>query len=149
MWADGWASGNTAPTKTLTGPSTGLSSFPRGLAVRDGLLYVADQNSGAVRVYNASWIAPDTAPTKDLSGKATLLSDGPIGVTFNSAGQMFVIAATAARILVFSAEGPAPTLAISVKRGTGRNLATLQSPNTGSHRRRVARRARPLARSAA
>lgn len=118
MWADGWASGNTAPTKTLTGPNTGLSSFPRGLAVRDGLLYVADQNGGAVRVYSASWSAPDTAPTKELSGPATGLLSGPIGVTFNSAGQMFVSLGTASRLLVFSAEGPAPTMAISVKRGT-------------------------------
>ncbi len=91
-YAADWASGNTAPVKTVIGDATGLDS-PQGLAFdAAGQLYVANEyprGTYGVTAYAADWATGNTAPVKALTGSVAELHS-PQGLAFDSAGQMYV-----------------------------------------------------------
>jgi hypothetical protein len=94
------ATGDTAPTRTLTGAATGLNG-PIGLVVdmANGELVVTNSGNNSVTVYPRT-ASGNTAPTRQLIGPATGL-DQPFGVAVDVAhGELFV--ANAASITVYS-----------------------------------------------
>jgi hypothetical protein len=87
VYPSGWAGGNTAPTKTLKGPNTRLTS-PTGVAFdAAGNMYVTNDNW--VTVYANGWAGGNTYPIKTLEGRDTGLSL-PYAVAFDAAGSMYV-----------------------------------------------------------
>lgn len=62
------ADGDIAPLRTLAGPSTTFKS-PRGLAVFNGEVYVADQEAKAIDVYPVT-AAGNVAPTRRITSSA-------------------------------------------------------------------------------
>jgi len=88
VYAADWASGDTAPVKSLSGPpeATGLTR-PIGIAFDStNRMYIANQ-FGGVNVYEANWADGATAPVKvlDLMGLGS-----PLYVAFDSRGMMYV-----------------------------------------------------------
>lgn len=78
-----------APSKTLIGASTGLSS-PFGVAFdRDGAMYVSNGAISTVTAYAGNWESGNTAPTRTLIGASTELAQ-PRGIAFDSVGNMYV-----------------------------------------------------------
>ena len=47
------ANGNAAPTRTITGPATGLDN-PFGVTVVDGVIYVSNQSTPSLTMYPAT-----------------------------------------------------------------------------------------------
>jgi hypothetical protein len=93
------ANGDVAPVAILSGPNTGLTFYPQGLAVNGNRLFVtsgADTPTSSVLVYNLPLAtAPggnlaDVAPSVTIMGPDTKL-DGPIGLTFDPAGNLYVV----------------------------------------------------------
>jgi sugar lactone lactonase YvrE len=82
------ASGNTAPTRTITGCNTGLQD-PLGIA-RDaaGNLYVANGGASTITVYDPA-ASGDVAPTRTIAGGNTGLTN-PHGITLDGAGNLYV-----------------------------------------------------------
>src|SRR5215467_9275367 len=94
--------GNVAPTGTITGASTGLSS-PRHLLVDTSAnrLYVANQGGSSVLIFdNASTLTGNVAPTRVISGNATKLV-APIDVALDTTNNLLYVA-DGTSILVFA-----------------------------------------------
>jgi len=111
MYASNWASGDTAPIKTLRGAATGLT-VASGVAV-DGAGNLSVANAGrsvflpnvnasvraaasatgapSVTTYAAGWKSGNTAPTKTLKGAATGLGLNLGGIAFDSHGLLHVV----------------------------------------------------------
>jgi len=109
VYAANWATGNTAPIRTLKGAATGLK-VPSGVAIdsdgnlavvnvgldvppaRLGRVTMADPTfTPSVTTYAAGWRSGNTKPTKTLKGAATGLGISIGGIAFNSLGQLFVV----------------------------------------------------------
>ena len=91
-YAANWASGDTAPTKTLEGKKSKLN-YPSGIAFDGaGAMYVVNSglNGGAQSVaqFRANWSASD-APSRVLAGASTGLNF-PIDIAFDTAGRMYI-----------------------------------------------------------
>lgn len=79
--------GNVAPTQTITGSNTGLSTV-RGIAVDSAHnIYVA--NNGALTVF-AAGSNGNVAPIQDITGSNTGLNFNSFGMAVDSAGNMYV-----------------------------------------------------------
>jgi sugar lactone lactonase YvrE len=101
VYAPGWAGGNTAPTKMLTGPTTRLAQLVNGVAVDvAGNMYVANLTTHSVTMFAAGWASGDTAPTKTLAGIHTGLR-GPSGMAIDPAGNLYVASTSNNRVLMF------------------------------------------------
>jgi hypothetical protein len=75
---------------TITGPHTGLGSFPRGVAVdTSGKIYVANGfDVNAITIY-AAGASGDASPIATISGPHTHL-DGPLDVKLDAQGNIYV-----------------------------------------------------------
>lgn len=99
------ASGNVAPTVTISGSNTGLTC-PYGLSVdSSGNLYVADYGAGTVSVF-AKGASGNVAPTRTLTGLAD-----PLHAIADAQGNLYVSSITTPDIYVYApgANGNAPT----------------------------------------
>jgi hypothetical protein len=78
------ANGDIAPTRTISGASTGLD-FPTGLALdlTNNELFVANPNANSITVYSRT-ANGDIAPTRTISGASTGLNT-PTGLALDSA----------------------------------------------------------------
>jgi hypothetical protein len=89
VYAPDWASGDTAPIKTLIGGNTGLVT-PQSVAFDShNNMYVANWSSDSVTMYTAGWASGNTAPVKTLVGSNTGL-DFPIDLEFDGADNLYV-----------------------------------------------------------
>ena len=89
-YAGDWQNGDTAPSKTLAGISTGLAD-PQDVAIdSSGRTYTANLN-GDVTVHAADWAAGNTAPIRSIptSGANTGLID-PQGIDATDDGTIYV-----------------------------------------------------------
>ena len=77
-----WASGNTAPTRILTGAATGLNS-PSGIAFHNNVMYITNKGGNSVTAYDVTASA-NTAPIRTLNGADTDLSK-PSDIAFHNA----------------------------------------------------------------
>ncbi len=96
------ATGNLAPTGTISGSSTGLSS-PKRLLVDTSAnrLYVANQGGSSILVFdNVSTLAGNIAPTRVISGNATTLS-APVDIALDTTNDLLYVA-DGNSILVFA-----------------------------------------------
>lgn len=85
------ANGNIAPARTITGPATGLTNRPHGIAAApDGTIYVTTFDDNAIRIF-APDANGDVAPERIIRGRATGLS-GPNGITLSPDGQTIWVA---------------------------------------------------------
>lgn len=89
------AQGDAHPTRTISGPST-LLSGPRGIAVADGQIFVADHDAPAIDVFPVATGAG--SPIRRIAGPATGLTS-PSGIAV-SGGEIFVTQ-SAGTIVVF------------------------------------------------
>lgn len=113
------ANGNIAPVRTITGPATGLSNRPHGIAAAtDGTIYVTTFDDNSIRVF-APGADGDATPARIIQGRATGLS-GPNGITLSPDGQTLWVASQtnrSVRAFSSSADGAAtPTRVISGNR---------------------------------
>lgn len=117
-YADG-ANGNVAPTLTIAGTNTLLTS-PYGVTHdAAGNLYVADLGSSSVMIY-AAGASGNVAPTATITGANTGLS-APVGIALDAAGNIYVANDAANTITVYAA-------------GTSGNvlpMTTISGENTG------------------
>ena len=103
VYAPEWAKGNTAPIKTLSGPSTGLSA-PVGLAFdATGKMYVADFSGNVILVFAADWASGDRAPVKHLGGPNSGVN-GPTSIAWDAAGRMHVTNVLANTVTAYPAD---------------------------------------------
>ncbi|MBV8171050.1 MAG: SBBP repeat-containing protein [Candidatus Eremiobacteraeota bacterium] len=95
------ATGAAAPTATIQGAATGLSS-PFGVAVdSSGNVYVANEGSSSITEY-AAGTSGNVAPTKTISGASTGMLDIR-GIAVDSSGNIYVGDTTAHAIWIFGA----------------------------------------------
>ncbi|MEN9804883.1 MAG: hypothetical protein RIS41_1730 [Actinomycetota bacterium] len=83
VFAADWASGDTAPIRTLSGGATGLNR-PSGIAIHDNAMYITNSDGNSVTVYSPT-ASGNTAPIRTLSGGATGLSK-PSGIAIHDDG---------------------------------------------------------------
>jgi DNA-binding beta-propeller fold protein YncE len=119
---------NEAPTATISGLDTGLSS-PEGIALDSSLnIYVADESASSVYVYpplaSSTGLLNET-PTATISGSDTGLIS-PYGIALDSTtGKIYVADALATSVFVYPALGQSVGLPNEVP------LATISGTNTG------------------
>ena len=119
---------NEAPTATISGLDTGLSS-PEGIALdSSGNIYVADESASSVYVYpplaSSTGLLNET-PTATISGSDTGLIS-PYGIALDSTtGKIYVADALATSVFVYPALGQSVGLPNEVP------LATISGTNTG------------------
>jgi hypothetical protein len=87
--------GNTAPTTTINGTSTGLSN-PNAIALdSSGNLYVINRTNDSVTVYQRDSSDGNVGATATIAGVYTgLLGSTPHGVALDSSGNIFVATTT-------------------------------------------------------
>ena len=89
VYAPDWASGDTAPIKTLIGANTGLDD-PQSVALDSrNNMYVANYSSDSVTMYTPGWASGNTAPVKTLVGSNTGVNT-PSDLAFDSADNLYV-----------------------------------------------------------
>ncbi|MBV8284542.1 MAG: NHL repeat-containing protein [Candidatus Eremiobacteraeota bacterium] len=94
------SNGNVAPSETIAGSSTGLSS-PLGVAVdASGKIYVANNGNSSVTVY-AALSNGNVAPLDTISGSNTLLAS-PSGIAVDSQGYIYVANTANNTIAIFA-----------------------------------------------
>jgi 6-phosphogluconolactonase (cycloisomerase 2 family) len=89
VYGPDWASGDTAPIKTLIGGNTGLVAAISVAFDSHNNMYVANYSSDSVTMYSDGWASGNTAPVKTLIGTNTGLS-APIDLDFDSADNLYV-----------------------------------------------------------
>ena len=89
VYGPDWASGDTAPIKTLIGGNTGLDGPQRVAFDSRNNMYVANYSSDSVTMYNAGWAGGNTAPVKTLVGGNTGLNM-PSDLAFDSDDNLYV-----------------------------------------------------------
>jgi sugar lactone lactonase YvrE len=106
------ATGNAAPTATITGLATGLDR-PHALALdSSGNIYVTNGSGNSVTVYAAS-ATGNATPTATISGALTLLSN-PNGIALDDKGNIYVTNGTSVTAYAAGSSGNvAPTATIS------------------------------------
>jgi hypothetical protein len=106
------ATGNAAPTATITGLATGLDR-PHALALdSSGNIYVTNASGNSVTVYAAS-ATGNATPTTTISGALTLLSN-PNGIALDDKGNIYVTNGTSVTVYAAGSSGNvAPTATIS------------------------------------
>ncbi len=93
------ASGNVAPTRSISGSRTGLH-FPSAIVVgRHGNICVANRASNSITCYAAS-ANGDAAPVRTIHGPLTGLNV-PTGVAFDPAGNVYVANRSSNDIVVY------------------------------------------------
>jgi sugar lactone lactonase YvrE len=113
------ATGNAAPSVTITGSNTGLRN-PDGIAVdAAGQFYVTNANGPSITVYAAS-AAGNAMPLATIAGGNTGLNS-PRGIALDAAGRMYVANAGGNSITVYAASAA----------GNAMPLATIAGSNTG------------------
>lgn len=115
------ATGDTAPTRTLAGPATGLSG-PVGLVVDtvNGELFVSNADNNSITVYNLS-AGGDTPASRTIAGGFTGLN-APFGIAVDTLNNELVVA-NASSITVYgrAANGNEAPLRTLSGFGTGLN----------------------------
>lgn len=99
-----WDGGNTAPTKTISGGSTGLAQPPMLAVTGSGNIYVTNPGNNSVREFS-SGATGNVAPTKFLAGGATGLNS-PVGVAVASNGDMYVANYDNDSVTMYDADPP-------------------------------------------
>ena len=116
------ASGNVAPTATISGAMTGLVGALDMARDGAGNIYVSD-NTPSIRVF-APTASGNVAPTRVIAGPATTLST-PIGMGFDAAGNLYVAD--------FSGGGGVGSIALFAAGANGNiaPIATISGASTG------------------
>jgi sugar lactone lactonase YvrE len=111
---DGWlyslpvAAENATPTLVTTFPD----SFPNGLAVRDGLLYVSDSRGG--RVFTVDPVSGETATWCQDPALAGGKALGINGITFHN-GQLYAVVAATGEIMTIAGGADGCTVSTVVR----------------------------------
>jgi sugar lactone lactonase YvrE len=124
---------NEAPTASISGDSTELST-PAGIAVdSSGKIYVADSGAASVFVYPALGSSTGTlneAPTASISGGSTELSS-PAGIAVDSSGNIYVADSGAKSVFVYPALGGSGWVSGSPATYTVAPTASISGSSTG------------------
>jgi 6-phosphogluconolactonase (cycloisomerase 2 family) len=121
VYASDWASGDTAPIKTLFGNATGLIDPVNVSFDTRNNMYVLNYSNSSVTMYAAGWASGNTAPVKTLIGNNTGLNY-PLDSAFDSADNLYVVNDSGNRINVFASNWTD---------GNSAPIATLHGPATG------------------
>ena len=97
-FATNWASGNTAPTKTLVGDRTKSGSASSLLFDNNGIMFATLASPGAVAQYAANWATGNTAPIGILDSVETT------HIAFDHVGRMYVSSLSNDLIAVYAAD---------------------------------------------
>jgi hypothetical protein len=125
VYGPDWASGGTAPIKTLIGGNTGLVDASSVAFDSHNNMYVANYSSDSVTMYSDGWASGDTAPVKTLVGSNTGL-DMPIDLKFDTADNLYV-----ANDNDGSSEDTVNVFAAGWADGDTAPIAFLRGPDTG------------------
>jgi len=110
----GSATGNTAPTNTLSGANTTFVEPSAVCVTSSGTIYVADYSADAIDIFSAG-ATGNVAPATRIVGAATGLN-GPGGISVDSNGNIWVANYTGDSIEEFSSSATgnaSPTVTIS------------------------------------
>ena len=127
VYGPDWASGDTAPIKTLIGNNTGLLDPYSVTFDSDHNMYVLNNSSDSVTMYAAGWAGGDTAPIKTLRGANTGL-DSPLDFAFDASGNLYVVNENNA---TDNGNNTINVFASDWADGDNAPIATLRGPATG------------------
>lgn len=108
VFAPGWDDPDTAPTRVLGGPGSGMDG-PRTVALDDaGYMYVANASRGFVgqphvAIYEPGWTTGNTPPVGAIYGIYSLLTD-PYGIALDDAGRIYVTNQTTNSVTVYQTQ---------------------------------------------
>ena len=103
-------SGPVTPIRTITGAATRLAQ-PSGIAVKNGVVYVANAGSNTVLTFAAA-ANGNAAPSRVIGGSASLLNS-PLGVAVGPSGAIYVANTGANTITVYGSAGTTPVRTIT------------------------------------
>jgi len=121
------ASGDVAPTTTISGANTDLQGSSACAFDASGNLYVTDITSNSVTVY-AAGASGDVAPISTISGANTLLNN-PEAVVLDSKGNIYVAnfgtgGASSGSVTIFSAGANGDVAPLSTITGSNTNFGS-------------------------